>query len=257
MRRLCQRLLARQQLDEGDFCQRLDRSSSGFGGWGLLPNYSPTAPNFNLLLRDVCTKMSLPAFLALVVGASTAAAAANRGWNSWDNFLGNSNESQTLAIASYMQQNLLNFGFDLVTIDEGWYYDGSPPGGITLDKYGRPVPTPAEYPSASTGGGFQQISTQVHALGLRFGVWTIRGIPAAAANARLPIANSPFTADQAVRYDRNCSWNGYCLGCADAPDGSGCNAAAQAYYNSLADWYKEQGIDLVKVRDFRSNALAR
>jgi alpha-galactosidase len=190
----------------------------------------------------------LPRCLIFAQAATAGAlAASNRGYNSWDNYLGNCNETQTLSIAHYMKSDLLPYGFDLLTIDEGWYYDGAPPNGITIDGYGRPVPNPTQYPSATGGVGFKAMSSELHALGLRFGVWTIRGIPGAAAAARLPIAGSPYTADQAVRYDRNCSWNGFCLGCADAPDGRSCNAAAQAYYASLAAWYSEQGIDLVKV----------
>jgi len=167
-------------------------------------------------------------------------------WCSWDNYLRNTNESETLGIAAYMQSTLLPFGYDLVTIDEGWY---SPQQGndASLDAFGRPTPWPDQYPSALPGVGLSIIAERVHAMGLRLGVWTIRGIPAKAVQAKLPIFGTGYTADQAVRADRPCSWNTVCQGCADAPDGAGCNAAAVAYYASLAAWYRAQGIDLVKV----------
>ena len=54
---------------------------------------------------------------ALAVALAFAASAANRGYNSWDNFLGNCNETETLEIAQYMSSTLLPYGFDLLTID--------------------------------------------------------------------------------------------------------------------------------------------
>ena len=44
----------------------------------------------------------------------------------------------------------------------------------------------------------QAIAARAHALGLHFGVWTIRGIPKVAVAGKWPIAGTNFTADQAV-----------------------------------------------------------
>jgi len=110
---------------------------------------------------------------------------------SWDNYLRNTNESETLGIAAYMQSTLLPFGYDLVTIDEGWY---SPQQGsdASLDAFGRPTPWPDQYPSALPGVGLSIIAERVHAMGLRLGVWTIRGIPAKAVQAKLPIFGTGY-----------------------------------------------------------------
>lgn len=184
--------------------------------------------------------------IAFALSITTAAASSLRGWNSWDSFLGNPNETQVLGIAAYMATNLLPFGYDVLTIDEGWYDAG---GGVSLDAWGRPTPHVSQYPSASDGRGFFNLSSQVHAAGLRFGVWTIRGIPEAAVAAKLPIEGSLFTADQAASPATPCNWSSTCYGCATVPsDGSlRCNDAAYAYYRSLARWYVAQGIDVVKM----------
>jgi hypothetical protein len=170
-----------------------------------------------------------------------------RGANSWDSWLGNPNETEVLSIGAFLASTLLPFGFSTFVIDAGWAnFDN---GTLSLDAYGRYTPRTDEYPSASGGAGFLPLSTQMHSLGLRLGAWTIRGIPKQAAAAKAPIFNSTFTADQAVRTDRPCGWDDHCYGCASAnPDGTGgCNAAAWAYYRSLAASYRAQGLDVVKL----------
>jgi alpha-galactosidase len=193
--------------------------------------------------------LPLPASASAATSAASLPLPALRGWNSWDSYLGATDEATTLQIAAYMNSTLLPFGFNLVTIDEGWYYTSGDPAGSNVDAYGRYMPLPSLYPSSAGGKGFAPLSATLAGMGLKLGVWTLRGIPVAAAAAKLPIYNSAFTADQAVRMDRNCSWQDHSLGCAPRnPDGSGgCNDAALAYYASLAQWYKEMGVFLAKV----------
>jgi len=185
--------------------------------------------------------------LSTLLTSVTSAPISRRGWNSWDNFLGNSNEQQTLAAASYMQANLYSYGFNIVTIDEGWYWLNSSSNGVNMDAYGRPTPRIDQYPSAANGQGFTALAQQIHSMNLLLGVWTIRGIPKIAGELKLPIFNSTYTVDQALRLDRPCSWSPYCAGCADNADGTACNDAAYAYYRSVAAWYKEQNLDFVKI----------
>jgi alpha-galactosidase len=118
---------------------------------------------------------------------------------------------------------------------------------VSLDDWGRPTPRIDEYPSAATSVGFSSLAAKVHALGLLFGVWTVRGIPKAAVELNLPIANSSFTASDAWSNRAPCNWSSACYGCATDASGERCNEAAYAYYRSLAQWYKEQGIDYVKM----------
>lgn len=176
-----------------------------------------------------------------------AAASSIRGYNSWDNYLGNPNETETLGIAQYMADELLPYNYNFVTIDAGWYFLDNQ--SISIDTNGRPTPRTDQYPSASNGKGFLSLSDQIHAMGLKFGVWTIRGIPVEAVQENLPIFDSSYTMNQAFRKDRPCGWDNHCYGCQSLnSDGTGgCNQAAQDYYRSVALWYAEQGIDLVKL----------
>lgn len=188
----------------------------------------------------------LVALAAAAIAACEAVAPlarAPRGFNSWDSWasgeLGNANETEVLAAASYMAANLLPWGWDTVVIDEGWYWNGS---SESIDAYGRPYPRTDMYPSAADGTGLRHIADQVHAMGLKLGVWTLRGIPNAAVAANSPIANSSFRAADAVGpASLNCEWSSH-TAATNAP-----SAAATAYYLSVAEWYQRMGVDYVKV----------
>jgi alpha-galactosidase len=156
-----------------------------------------------------------------------------RGWNSYDN--GASTEAEVLAAAQYVADNLASYGYDHIVMDGGWY-DGNGPVDISLDQWGRPVPWPQRFPS-----GFKAIADKVHGMGLKFGAWLMRGVPLKAVNARMPIWNSTYTADEAVRMDRNCSWSGENLG-TNSP-----SPAADAWLRSIAALYVDYGLDFVKI----------
>ena len=142
-------------------------------------------------------------------------------------------------IDSRPHAELLPFGYDHAVIDGGWYSNGN---GPNLDANGRPNPRADIFPSSADGAGFAPLAAQIHGLGLRFGVWTIRGIPKAAVQARLPIAGSPFTADEAADTSNSslCSWDSDNFGVLN-------NSAGRAYYASLAALYAGWGIDIVKI----------
>jgi alpha-galactosidase len=135
---------------------------------------------------------------------------------------------------------LLPFGYDHAVIDGGWYNADN--GAALLDSFGRPIPRTDLFPSAAGGAGFAPLAARIHGLGLQFGFWTIRGIPKAAVVAKLPIANSPFTADEAADMSNAslCSWDSQNYGILP-------NAAGRAYYESLAVLYKGWGVDIVKI----------
>ena len=163
-----------------------------------------------------------------------------RGFNTWDGYAGGVNESSFLAAAAYMSQTFLPYSFDTATLDGGWSTNATS-GEPVMDAYGRPAPDPARFPSAAGGAGLAPLSAAVRALGLKLGAWVIRGVPAAAVAANLPIAGSAFRARDAVRLDKNCSWDAQTLG-TNAP-----SPAATAWYESLARAYVAQGIAFVKV----------
>lgn len=175
-------------------------------------------------------------FFAIAFPTLTAATGGVRGWNSYDDDASGPgiNETRFLESCAYMSNTLLPFGYSLATIDGGWY---SP---TDLDAFGRPIPNPTLFPSSAGGQGFAPLASKVHALGLTFGVWSIRGIPRSAVAAKTPIWNSSYTADQAARLDQNCSWDSMHYGVLN-------NEAGRAYYASLAALWGGWGIQYVKI----------
>lgn len=167
-----------------------------------------------------------------------------RGWNSWDPVAGAVNETNILQAAEWIRDNLLQYGFDTITIDGGWYDNRSAGSrGSIVNEYGLPVPDVTRFPSSAGGAGLLPLARQVNAMGLKLGAWTIRGITTEAYAADLPIQNSNFTARDVglVSAATNCSWDPSTLG-TNAP-----SAAADAWYASLAKHYIANGLDFVKI----------
>ena len=186
-------------------------------------------------------------FLQLLIGASLLTAGvlgmAPRGVNTWDALPKSANEGNILAYAAYMRDHLVPYGYDTLTIDGGWYEDAS---GLVLDPYGRPSPNLALFPSAADGRGLKTLAEKVNAMGVKLGAWTIRGVPAQAVEANLPIWNSTFSARDVAVLDRNCSWDALVLG-TNAP-----SSAADAWYASIGacmrGWVDGGGVALPRGR---------
>ena len=81
--------------------------------------------------------------------------------------------------------------------DGGW-------AGDTIDEHGRPTPDIDNWPSAAGGKGFKPLADWTHDLGLKFGIWTLRGVVPQAIAAKSPVLGSspPTTIDRIV-YDPN------------------------------------------------------
>ena len=175
------------------------------------------------------------------------------GWNSYDAWGTSVTEDQTLANARYMQQHLLSHGWQYIVIDARWYDSVSPTddrafnrerAGAQLfaDAFGRLLPATNRFPSAVGGKGFKPLADQIHAMGLKFGVHMMRGIPRQSVNGRTPIEGGSFTAADAGNTKSTCGW---------CPDmfGVSNNEAGQAWYDSCARLWAAWGIDFVKVDD--------
>src|SRR5580698_10345181 len=166
------------------------------------------------------------------------------GWNSWDAFGFTIDESDFKANASVLA-TLKPFGWNYAVIDEGWYME-NPLGSklaerrYLLDANGLLMPVAARFPSASGDRGFKPLADSVHALGLKFGIHIVRGIPKQAVDDNLPIANSTFRAVDAADRSDTCPWDDGNYGVAD-------NAAGQAYYDSMIKRYAAWGLDFIKV----------
>lgn len=178
------------------------------------------------------------------------------GWNSYDSFGDDVTESEILANAQRVASDLEPYGWEYVVVDYRWYDPGasSAPNNpnaragaaLPIDAYGRLQPAANRFPSAASGRGFAPLAAQLHAVGLKFGIHVMRGIPRRAVSENTPIANSPYTASQAANRSSTCGW---------CPDMYGVNAAApagQAWYDSLVRQFAAWGVDLIKVDDMSS-----
>lgn len=170
------------------------------------------------------------------------------GWNSWDCFGGSVTEDEVVANAEFMAAELLPYGWDTIVVDIQWYEPN--PGehryndvaDPVLDAWGRQLPAPNRFPSASDGS-FKALADRVHALGLKFGVHMMRGIPKKAVELDLPILGTDTTASQIADRENVCTWN---------PDNFGIDHSkpgAQAFYDSQLALFAEWGVDFVKLDD--------
>lgn len=196
-----------------------------------------------------------PARAATIAAEASRAAAAPlaqrppMGWNSWNSFATTITEAQALETAAIMADKLLPAGYDIFTIDIQWYepeaksytYNADP--RPAMDGHGRLLPAPNRFPSAAEGRGFAPIARRVHALGLRFGVHLMRGIPRLAVERNLPVLGTSVRARDIADTTSTCPWN---------PDMYGVDmrrAGAQAYYDSVFALFASWGVDFVKMDD--------
>jgi hypothetical protein len=173
-----------------------------------------------------------------------------RGWNSWDCYGTTVTEAEVLANAEFMAEHLLAHGWDTVVVDTGWFdptarahgYNAGAP--LEIDAWGRLQPDPVRFPSSAGGAGFGPLAEKVHALGLRFGLHIMRGIPRRAVAERTPVlSGGGATAADVADPSNSCEWN---------PDNVGLDhthPGARAYYDSCAALYASWGVDFVKADD--------
>jgi hypothetical protein len=160
-----------------------------------------------------------------------------------------------LANARYLADRLLPFGWDTVVVDIQWYeptadssrYHAFVP--LATDAYSRLVPAENRFPSAAGGAGFAPLAARVHALGLKFGIHIMRGIPRQAVHADTPIEGSRHTARQVAHPNSICPWNTDMYGLDPAHPG------AQDYYDSLFRLYALWGVDSIKIDDLAASRL--
>ena len=171
------------------------------------------------------------------------------GWNSWDCYGPSVTEKQIYDNAIYMRDHLLEHGWNYVICDIRWYtndtgfwYNQTNPV-YSYDEYGRYTPNLSRFPSAKNGVGMKAIADSLHAMGLKFGIHIMRGVPKIAVQKKLPIEGSSYTCDQIYNKDSLCTWlsDNYTVDCT--------KPGAQAYYNSILNLYASWGVDFLKVDD--------
>ncbi len=171
------------------------------------------------------------------------------GWNSWDCYGAAVNEEQLLGNAEYMAENLKQYGWQYVVCDIQWYEpkakntDYNNFTELCMDEYSRLIPAENRFPSSKNGTGFKPIADKIHAMGLKFGIHIMRGIPRQAVHQNTKILGSDKTARQIAHHFSVCPWNTDMYGVDARADG------AQEYYDSLFSLYASWGVDFVKVDD--------
>ena len=166
------------------------------------------------------------------------------GWNSWDCFGAAVNEAQVLANAHYVAEHLKDYGWQYVVCDIQWFEPTADSNNyhkfadLCMDAWSRLVPAPNRFPR-----GFRPIADEIHALGLKFGIHILRGIPRQAVHRNTPILGAAQTARDIAHPYSICSWNTDMYGVDASQDG------AQCYYDSLFALYADWGVDFVKVDD--------
>ena len=186
--------------------------------------------------------------LTIVVG-DTVALTPPLGWNSYDSFDDSVTQAEVLAQAAWVRDNLLPYGWQYVVVDFRWYDPNAPQSdqngnnpNLVTDANGRFLPAPGRF-----ADGFAKLGQDIHAMGLKFGIHIMRGIPRKSHAANTPIANSTYTAQQAADTAKICRWN------SDNYGVNGNTPAGQAWYDSIFALYASWGVDFVKVDDITSN----
>ena len=171
------------------------------------------------------------------------------GWNSWDCYGASVNEEQLLANARYMAEHLKNYGWEYIVCDIQWsepFADSQayhPFTELCMDEFSRLIPAENRFPSSSDGRGFKPIADKIHAMGLKFGIHIMRGIPRQAVHRNTALKGTNLTACQIAKPYSICPWNTDMYGVDCVKEGG------QEYYDSLFELYAEWGVDYVKVDD--------
>ncbi len=197
--------------------------------------------------------------LRIVVG-ETLALTPPLGWNSYNVYGDGINEEEFLASAAWFKEHLQPYGYDTVVIDFRWWDPEARTGQAcrnmkgtvkdVTDQFGRLQPALNRFPSARNSQGFQPVAEKIHALGLKFGIHIMRGIPRYAVKANKPISGSSFTSADAVLPEgdpnRLCPW------CVDMFGVRGETPAGEAWYRSIVEQYAGWGVDFIKADDMSS-----
>jgi hypothetical protein len=186
---------------------------------------------------------------AALHAADLPAARPPMGWNSWDAYGTTVTEAEVKANADYMAKNLKPFGWQYIVVDIQWSEPnarahGYRPGAeLAMDAYGRLIPAENRFPSSAGGRGFKPLADYIHALGLKFGIHIMRGIPRRAVDANLPVYGSRAHAAEVADIHSVCPWNSDMYGVDMSRPGG------QQYYDSLLQLYAGWGVDYIKADD--------
>lgn len=103
-----------------------------------------------------------------MINKNTFAPTAPMGWNSWDCYGAAVTEEVLLKNTDYMAEHLKKYGWEYIVCDIQWYEPTADSShyhqfaDLCMDEYGRVIPAPNRFPSASDGKGFGPIAEYIH-----------------------------------------------------------------------------------------------
>lgn len=176
------------------------------------------------------------------------------GWNSFDCFGATVTEAEVLENAEFMARHLRGFGWDHVVVDYCWSHPNpvscTNPNQmnefqpyLAMDGDFRLWPAAERFPSAANGAGFRPLADKVHALGLKFGIHIMRGLPRQAFYPGYPAVNLRHRALDMADPSETCKWLNHMFGIRVG------TKAGQDYYDSIFRLYADWGVDFVKADD--------
>ncbi|MCX6996703.1 MAG: glycoside hydrolase family 27 protein [Kiritimatiellaeota bacterium] len=168
------------------------------------------------------------------------------GWNSYTGYSIYVTEQELLKNIDFLSAKLLPYGYDTVTVDNGWFLSGQGEGStMALDEYGRPESHPHFFPH-----GLKYTVDYAHQKGVKFGIWLLRGINRRAVAENLPVAGTTYHMKDIVNMKSACPWAGapwWNYGVDMTKPG------AQEYYDGLVKKYADLGVDFIKFDDIVPN----
>lgn len=172
------------------------------------------------------------------------------GWNSFDSYGVYLHEKAALANLHVLAAKFRPFGYEYFVIDNGWFGEYQLQEGslfakekhasdIHINEYGILQPSKTYFPN-----GLKKLADSCHALGLKFGVHLMRGIPRKAVHLNTPIKGTDRIRARDIADTLHiCRWCHYNYGVdMDKP-------GAQDFYNSVVNQLAEWGVDFIKADD--------
>ncbi len=169
------------------------------------------------------------------------------GFNSWDCWGFDINQERVAANIDAFVKKLKPAGYEYFCIDAGWYYHDyyaerfkNPDfdRNKEMDEFGRLNPSKVKFP-----GGLKFITDYCHRNGIKFGIHLMRGIPRLAVERNCVIKGTVYHAEDIADFDDDCTWDYQNVGVDMTKPG------AQAYYDSVIEYFAENGVDFLKVDD--------
>lgn len=169
------------------------------------------------------------------------------GWNSFDCWGNVATEKAVSDNLEVFAKRLKPYGYEYFVFDAGWYseYKSAERKNarqVRIDEYGRYLPSKYWLPN-----GLQPQIDRAHELGVKYGLWLIRGVSRKAVELNLPIKGTKYHARDIAKLDDICWW----FDCNYGIDTS--KPGAQEYYNSIFELLAEWEVDFVKYDNIVQN----